>query len=140
LSNTTVNHCSESSQRPARLARPIAVAPVVCRRMLCGDVVRCAMRPSLVPCFSQPPTDSSSSARLPDLRQRVCVVFSAVAAGLDLVEVGVPPSGVQQFFVGALLDHPSVVDDDDGVGGADGGEAVRDEERDATLSLTLCGS
>jgi hypothetical protein len=51
LSNTTVNHCSESSQRPARLARPIAVASVVWRPVLYGDVARCV-------------------ARLPDLRRR----------------------------------------------------------------------
>jgi hypothetical protein len=45
-----------------------------------------------------------------------------------VVELGVQAAGGQQFGVGAALDDPAAVDDQDLVGVADGGQAVRDDQ------------
>src|SRR5438445_4220352 len=49
------------------------------------------------------------------------------------VEVVVEAAARQQLLVAALLDDPSVVHDQDGVGAADGRQAVRDHEAGAAL-------
>ena len=53
---------------------------------------------------------------------------------MAVVEVGVKPSRREQFLVGTALDHVAVVHDENHVGVADGGEAVRDDEARAPRS------
>src|SRR5438045_267287 len=47
--------------------------------------------------------------------------------GLEGEHVGVVAAGRDQFVVRALLGHAPVVEDDDAVGAADGGETVGDD-------------
>ena len=52
---------------------------------------------------------------------------------LAVVEVAVAAVEVVEGLVGATLDDPSLLDDEDLVGAADGGEAVGDDEGGAAL-------
>ena len=52
-----------------------------------------------------------------------------LAGELGAVQLGVQAAGGQQLVVRAALDDPAVVDDQDLVGLADGGQPVRDDQR-----------
>src|SRR4029450_10356207 len=51
-----------------------------------------------------------------------------VVGELGAVELGGAPAGAQQLGVSAPLDHPAVVEHEDGVGGADRREPVGDDQ------------
>src|SRR5687768_10168623 len=58
---------------------------------------------------------------------------------LDLVQLPVQTAVIHQLFVRAALADLPVVEDQDGVGGADGGEAVGDDDRGAAVEQGLDG-
>src|SRR5262249_11800388 len=57
--------------------------------------------------------------------------------GLQQIERGVAPAGLDQLVVAAVLDHAPAVDGDDAVAAAYGGQPVRDNDHGAPLADLL---